>query len=397
MNRNAVDMDYVIENHSFLDQMYRGWVLIFSIAVLVPLRWLPTVLPKGSSALFPVLPLALALVTCGELVLNNPTITPAGPYCKGDIVTVSFTGTNLPEGEDLQLYIDDVSSYNPFSGGGALIGTTQIDYNCSTCPNALGIMINPCTGISPPEQNDEFMLLYSGCGLIVSELQVTVNTGSGQNVDQNIGLSNFCQFQSDNSALVSQILANSSGCTGHVFSAGPTDVIPPASIIIVFTDTDATLLNYDFSALCATGLNIYVLRSTCNRFSGAFTNAAGTYTYGFSTNSCSDNITYTNPPAGSTTTNVFINENGSGSVSTSCTHVPLSSVSYPDIPFTTASFSYTIPASICGSNNGPTPFYLSGMMDLIAPCEDIIYTPPSALSMSVMCPPVITPSSAGPF
>ena len=84
------------------------------------------------------------MVTCGELVLNNPTVSPAGPYCPGDMIDITFTGSNLPDGEDLEVFIGDNSGYNPFSGGGTSIGTIPIGYNCTTCPSLLGLAVNVC-------------------------------------------------------------------------------------------------------------------------------------------------------------------------------------------------------------------------------------------------------------
>ena len=88
-------------------------------------------------------------------------------------------------------------------------------------------------------------------------------------------------------------------------------------------------------------------------------------------------------------------ENGTYVVVNGCTNPPFTSVTYPDIPITTATLSYTLPAGICGSGTGLVDYYVSGMIDLAAPCADVIYTPPSALSLEVACPAIIDP--AGPF
>ena len=74
---------------------------------------------------------------------------------------------------------------------------------------------------------------------------------------------------------------------------------------------------------------------------------------------------------------------------------PFSILSYPDIPNDLASLSYTIPAGICGAGTGLVDFYLSGIVDVTGPCQDIIMTPPSATAIEVACPAVIDP--AGPF
>jgi hypothetical protein len=137
---------YNTENQSFIDLMYKSWVLVFSFAIMLPMRWLAFVLPEQSRVQIPVIPTAILLVACGELVLNNPTVSPAGPYCPGSAITISFTGTNLPEGDNINVYWGTSSSFNPFSGGGTLIGSIPIDYTCSTpCPTIMAVMLNPST------------------------------------------------------------------------------------------------------------------------------------------------------------------------------------------------------------------------------------------------------------
>ncbi len=153
--------------------MYRAWFFILSIGILLPLRWLPNVLPKPSKMTFPAVATA-ALITCGELMLANPTVTPAGPYCPGATIQISFTGTNLPEGDNIEVFIDDISTYNPFLGGGSSIGTIPIDYSCTTCPSVLGLMADPCAG-STDDDEREFMMLHSGCGFNVSVISSSIS------------------------------------------------------------------------------------------------------------------------------------------------------------------------------------------------------------------------------
>src|SRR5687768_16529660 len=183
----TANTSYNPENQSFIDQMYRAWVLVFSIGILLPMRWLPFLLPKAKNI---TLPATLALITCGELVLGNPTLSPPGPFCAGDVIDITFTGVNLPDGEDIQIFIDDNSTYNPFSGGGDLIGSIPIEYNCTTCPTLLGLMNNPCNNY-PTDDDQEFMLLHSGCGFDVDGLVINTNAGSANN--DSIGGSNASQ------------------------------------------------------------------------------------------------------------------------------------------------------------------------------------------------------------
>src|SRR6188474_1873664 len=185
-----------IENQPIIGFMYKTWVLIFSLVVLLPSRWFAGVMPKTTNPILPILPL-VALITCGELVLNNPTVSPAGPYCPGSNVTISFTGTNLPDGGTLQVLWGTNSAYNPCAGGGTQIGTIPIDYPCTNCPTIQGIMINAC-GIN--EQENEFMLLDSGCGFNVSNLSVDLlPAGSSAN---DIGNGTSCPFQSPSASVM---------------------------------------------------------------------------------------------------------------------------------------------------------------------------------------------------
>ena len=39
---------------------------------------------------------------CGEVSISNLTIDPDGPFCPGDILQLSVTGFNLPEGDFVQ-------------------------------------------------------------------------------------------------------------------------------------------------------------------------------------------------------------------------------------------------------------------------------------------------------
>src|SRR6187431_1370503 len=210
-----------IENQSFIAIMYRTWILIVTIGILLPLRWLPNAMPRPSRFIFPIVA-TIALVTCNELVLANPTVSPSGPYCAGSNIQLSFTGTNLPEGEDIQVFWGTNSSYNPFMGGGTQIGAIPIDYACTTCPSILAVIVNPatCNGANPNDEQNEFMMLSSGCGFNVSNLQINPSVG-GAGLNDSIGGSQGCGFSASTAAMVATFIANSTGCTGNIFPAGP--------------------------------------------------------------------------------------------------------------------------------------------------------------------------------
>ena len=80
-------ISYYLQNQSVIDLMYKAWILILSIGILQPVRWLPHLFSRPKTC---VLPATLALISCGELVLGNPTLNPPGPFCAGDVVQISF-------------------------------------------------------------------------------------------------------------------------------------------------------------------------------------------------------------------------------------------------------------------------------------------------------------------
>src|SRR5688500_1457075 len=391
----TANTSYNPENQSFIDQMYKAWILVFSIGILLPVRWLPLLWPKAKNI---TLPATLALITCGELVLGNPTLSPPGPFCAGDVIGITFTGINLPDGEDIQIFIDDNSTYNPFSGGGEYLGSIPIDYNCSECLSILGIMAAPCLtvpGISPVgEEDNEFMMMSSGCGFNVADLLIDFDASNNSfgGVNSDIGTSNCPFMASPDASLLAQLMA-SANCPNLINAAGPSTVIPPGALVVVFTDTGNPDVAYNFDDLCATGLEIYVLQNSCERTIGAFTNnPASLRTYSVSAGACSDVVTWDNDPgypSGSgSTTSVFRDENGDWISISDCTSVPFSSIDYPAIPNSLTTFSYTIPASTCGAGGMNTALYISGMIDLLVPCLDMIYTPPTASSFLVSCPDI---------
>lgn len=381
--------------------MYKSWVLVFSVLVLLPIRWLTDLMPKETHPLLPVLPL-VALVTCGELVLNNPTVSPAGPYCPGTSITISFTGTNLPEGDNIQVFWDQSSTFNPFNSQGTQIGSIPIDYTCSTCPTIMAVMFNPatCSSMYPNDEQNEFMVLGSGCGFNVSNFQLNPSVG-GAGVNDSIGGSQGCGWSLANATTaVAFLTSNGTNCSGNIFAAGPGTNIPGGAIVIAFSDAFGPNVPFNFQSLCETGMPIYVISSSCDRNTnfGAYSNTL-TSSPSYTLSGCSSGNTFTYnsppPPMNSGVNNVVALGGSSFVQSSSCTDPGLSSLNFADIPIATASLNYTIPAGICGSGSGTMTYYVSGMISQNAPCSNTIYTPPSNLSLSVACPAIITP--AGPF
>jgi len=370
-----------IENQSVIDIMYRAWFFILSIGILLPLRWLPHLLPKPSKVTFPVAATAV-MISCGELMLGNPTISPAGPYCPGQNVEISFTGLNLPESENIQVFIDENSTYNPFLGEGTAIGNIPIDFNCTgICPEMLGILANGCT----PEAANEFFMMHSGCGFNVNDLSVDLYPAGSSN---DIGFGTSWAFTTPSPAMMSALQAGTNCSSANVIAAGPNDVIPGGAIVLVFPDNTDPTVSYDLTYLCSLGLPIYILHSTRDFGSGIFSNGAGcppNRINSITVGTCTSSISYCTLPAASDPDIVFVDENGNGISGSSCGDIPFDSINYPDIPNLLTALSYTIPAGICGSGAGLVDFYVSGMIDLAAPCMDLIFTMPSELPLIVSC------------
>lgn len=136
------------------------------------------------------------------------------------------------------------------------------------CPSIVAIMIDACG----TEQNNEFVVINSGGGFLVDNLQmdydVNNNILSVQNNDININNGNFppgtpCGLQAGNPALIT-------GCT-NVIPAGLGTFIPANSYVILENSSAYTAV-YDFSGVCGTQQCVYVIQSTCARTAGGFTN-----------------------------------------------------------------------------------------------------------------------------
>jgi hypothetical protein len=144
---------------------------------------------------------------------------------------------------------------------------------------------------------------------------------------------------------------------------------------------------------------IYILQSTCDRVLGAYANnssgGAGSPSYTLAGCSSGNTLSYSGAPAAGAASNIFGLGGSSFSTSSSCTDPGLSGINFPNIPITTASLNYTIPAGICGASSGTVNYYVSGMINQNIPCFNSIYTPPSSLALTIACPAtLLTP---GPF
>jgi len=298
--------------------MHRISVLVFSIGVMLPVWWLYWFLSRPDQVLTENLIAAAFEET--ELLTSIFPFNQNG--CQADHTLGGGCLSRI--NQHLTTYLDLLTkAYEvPQENTSSLV--------CNDCPEIKALMVNPCT-FGFTETEDEFMLIWSGCGFNVDDLIVDIaNPGGSNNTD--IGGGNNCQFALDNSALVSDIqTASGFACLDgtNIFSAGPGDYIPAGSLVLVFMDLNSTSIDYDFSGLCFTGYTLYILKNDCDRGTAAFLNTPP-QTYGFSTPLCSDNVTYTSLATGSVgVNNVIVFEDGSSMTTTSCIDPGLSFVSYP--------------------------------------------------------------------
>ena len=222
------------------------------------------------------------LIACSGLPLSGqcPEITDsyASPsdciqrctLCVGDVLTLSASGVNLPNGKHIRYYYDEQPGFDPYQGEGTHLGDALIQtaptQACQPPVQLIGFMIDACG----PEAQNEFMVFDVGGGFQVDQLAIDFdmhNNGGAGNDDLGNGFP--CGFQPGNPGLVS-------GCP-EVYAIGPGGYVPAGSILVVFTSAGASTV-YDMSGICTDCRPVYVVASTCTRTKGAFSNHTSTGT-----------------------------------------------------------------------------------------------------------------------
>lgn len=192
--------------------------------------------------------------------------------CPGDMLTLTPSGTNLTPGSCINWYYGTTPNFNPYNGQGTLLGCSEVSITppnaCSPNPLTLGIFVDACG----TEENNEFMVMYSGGGFFVDDLSIDFdasNNGAGSTNDD-INLGGSCGWQTPSAFLVSSIQNDCPGTA--VIGVGPGGVVPPGVPVMIFTSSE-TDFDYNFNAACALAPLICILQSNCARTTGAFTNA----------------------------------------------------------------------------------------------------------------------------
>lgn len=297
-----------------------------------------------SSRLLTVLTTMVMLVTSGTTSwsqcpdISSSSISPGQCatsclLCPGDQFTINVEGFDLPDPGTVDFYYSSMPGFNPYAGQGTLLGSSMINtpprMPCDECPVMEAIMVNACGN----EAANEFIVMTSGSGFMVSDLSISLPNGG------------FCGFApSPNTGLVS-------GCA--VVGAGPGDMIPAGAIVVIFTSNNANNV-YDFSGACVNGETVYVLQNSCTLPTPAFRNSCmgcGTRQTTFSLScGCSGGITY-EPEQLNDQNGDYVLAGGTPGNAT-CSTAPPVTVSPPaPIPSTVDPFTYIIPNNWC--NTGP--------------------------------------------
>lgn len=175
---------------------------------------------------------------------------------------------NLPSGT-IDWYSSTTSGFDPLSSG-TLLGSSSISSAepCAGggCPTIEVIYIDACG--PGGEALNEFMVIGSGSGFAVDDLSVTfdVNNTFGSAGNGNINVGGVCGWSEGDLTLLS-------GCSSLI-AVGPGDFIPPNSAVIVQTSSFGTT-TYDVSSMCGVSECVYVLKNSCDRNVGAFSNCGG--------------------------------------------------------------------------------------------------------------------------
>ena len=198
-------------------------------------------------------------------------------FCYSGIDSFLVSWSNIPAGSNIVFYQSTNPNFNPYAGQGDSIGFIHIDNSntsngqpiTSTCPRIFGIFIDACNDNGRSEPANEYILMTSGKGFKVSNLQIDIPN----NTDINFG-TNPCTFATPNAATMNLFYQQSCNAA-NILPAGQADSIPPDALVIVFTGNGVDFA-YNFNELCNTGQKVYILQSSCTHSptSGSFANNA---------------------------------------------------------------------------------------------------------------------------
>lgn len=194
-----------------------------------------------------------------------------------DTFKFSVNYTSIPQNSNIVFYQSTNPAFNPYLGQGDSIGFINVGANTSgggsqvttTCPEILGIFIDACNNAPLLEQDNEYIVMTSGQGFLVNNLQVDIPNGRDINIPVGSNL-----FGTPSAALMTQLRIGTCDAS-NLFPAGPGDSIPPNAIVLVFPSVPTPpsgVYNYNFSSYCSSGQPIYILQNSFHQSSGAFAN-----------------------------------------------------------------------------------------------------------------------------
>ncbi len=319
--------------------------------------------------------------------LTGPAAT-AGPFCAGDVVTLSMSGgmNLIPGAQTVDWYASSSPSFTPpaqgnYIGSAAINGSTGGGPCGGNPPFILGAIVNPCTaagntGSNPGSEENEAVFIWSGGGFDAASFGMEVNNNIMTGGQDNIGVLGACPL------LASPSVPVLGSC---VVLGGPTTVVPPNAFVLVFTSSLADL-SLDVSLACALGFPVYVFQSSCSRGSsgnvpGAFTNGSGgPYNAEFGCPGPNQSLSYFGVPGNNTTIAGWAL--GPIGVPAPCGSLP----AFPTPPTTGVTttidpLDYTVQASDC-----PGPLYFSAVVAPPVPgCPSSATTP---IQVALDCPEV---------
>jgi len=199
----------------------------------------------------------------------TPGVVPCN-LCPGEPFTLNATGLGLQPGSCVNWYYGTTDTFNPYNGEGFFLGCAAITSpppdSCNDCPIILGILVDACG----TEENNEFLVLWSGNGFAVNDatLDFDMANNGPNNADADIGA--VCTWQEPDSNAISSIQAVCPNAV--VVGVGPGETVPPGVPVVVFTSAGYDF-NYTFNGVCPLSPLIYVMQNGCTRTIGAFSNS----------------------------------------------------------------------------------------------------------------------------
>lgn len=199
-------------------------------------------------------------------------------FCSSGKDTVQFAVdyAGIPANSNIVFYQSSNANFNPYLGQGDSIGFINVGGNTSNgtqtitaCPEILGIFIDACNPAPLVEQDNEYIVMTSGKGFMVNNLQVDLPANRDINMPLGSNL-----FGTPSAALMTQLRIGSCN-PSTLLSAGPGDSIPPNAIVIIFPSVPLPgggVYNYNFSSYCSSGQPIYILQNSYHQPNGSFAN-----------------------------------------------------------------------------------------------------------------------------